>query len=262
MPQLIQHNITAAEAVTYVHKATQPRNMGGLTPTGETWETRYTGTLAQMEELFNAQLATGGQYRQVSCSLTRTEGNMAELVVSSAAFVEPLDPEQPVAGDVGTSETNPTYSYDFAEVTEHILTHPKIVEQNYSPEMLSVMSYIVKGGDWGDWIYADDSGHQIHVTEYFSHNNVPQEILNLLFTPTYLATRTFLTVTYTVGAEAPVSALPEVETIQTPPGPLRTPPGRNWLYKGGSYQVSGDDVQLVQRYALSGPGGWDPNIYS
>lgn len=54
-----------------------------------------------------------------------------------------------------------------------------------------------------------------------------------------------------------------VGTVQSPSGPCPgAPSGYSWLYVGGS--MSGTSGRVTQRreWRLSGPGGWNPQIYS
>ena len=63
--------------------------------------------------------------------------------------------------------------------------------------------------------------------------------------------------------EIPTGALlANVGKIVTPPSPAPTPPsGQNYLMMGVSWTKQAGVVTISEEYQLSGPGGWDPNIY-
>lgn len=66
-----------------------------------------------------------------------------------------------------------------------------------------------------------------------------------------------------VQREIPTSAdLAKVGKITTPPSPAPGPPsGQNYLMMGLSWTKQAGVVTVTEEYQLSGPGGWDPDLY-
>jgi hypothetical protein len=55
----------------------------------------------------------------------------------------------------------------------------------------------------------------------------------------------------------------QVGKIATPAAPAPTPPtGQNYLCIGISWQRQAGVVTIMEDYQLSGPGGWDPDLYA
>jgi hypothetical protein len=55
----------------------------------------------------------------------------------------------------------------------------------------------------------------------------------------------------------------QVGKIAEPGSPAPTPPsGQNYLCIGVSWNKTAGVVTIVEEYQLSGPGGWDQDLYS
>ena len=54
----------------------------------------------------------------------------------------------------------------------------------------------------------------------------------------------------------------DIGKIKTPATPApSSPPGQNYLYVGCTWTKQAGVVTIHEEYQLSGPGGWDPNLY-
>lgn len=244
-----------------------PREMQGRQQAGTSSQQVYSGQWADMSSLMSAQLATGSLAQQVQATLSRQPGGLGQLTITRTDYISATDPggggggSEPSmqAQDVGTSEQNPEYSYEFAEVQEPIMTHPAIAAAGLSQDALSVLAYLSKGGQLTDNIWLS-GGNQLRVNAAIAYYNIPLWLVMLVQIPNYLDVKVTLTASWSVDPTTTVS-IPTALAITTPPGPIQTPLGRNWLYVGGSYQIKGSDCKLVKKYILSGPGGWDSRIY-
>lgn len=243
-----------------------PREMQGRQQAGTSSQQVYSGQWADMTSLMSAQLATGSLAQQVQATLSRQPGGLGQLTITRTDYISATDPgggggSEPSmqAQDVGTSEQNPEYSYEFAEVQEPIMTHPAIAAAGLSQDALSVLAYLAKGGQLTDNIWLS-GGNQLRVNAAIAHYNIPLWLVMLVQIPNYLDVKVTLTASWSVDPTTTVS-IPTALAITQPPGPIQTPLGRNWLYVGGSYQIKGSDCKLVKKYILSGPGGWDSRIY-
>lgn len=263
MSDVITRNINVQEQAAYTRQLTIPRDMQGAVATGETEEWRYTGLMPQLQELFDAKKADGSLSTQVSLTLTRAAGNFGELVVRHSYYTAP-DPEATdhKAKEVGSSRNNPSYDYTISTATESIMLHPLIAEGGLSDDLLTVLAHLTKGGTAQDVLRLSD-GYEHFAGEYILHYAGDQgaKLLSIVATPQWLDIRINLSVTYAVAPDALV-ALPTACQIHSQvPGPLPTPAGRNWLSGPAKNSVQGDKCTVTEEYILSGPGGWDPDIY-
>lgn len=267
------YNIGVREAARYVLSDSKPADMSGYEPTGRTQEWNYTGDFEALKAQFEQMLEGGSKTRQRQCVLTRVEGDMAELVVTEVHYRvaeeegEEGDEEVLHAGDVGTSAANPLYEYSFAETQEPMLTHP-LIGGIYGPrgsapddEVMAALQYLAAGGLDSGIIYQKD-GKQTTVAALLGQKGVTQTVQTMVRTPSYLDVRTRLTVSYEVEPDKVVGEdNMRTYVVKDPPGPVATPAGRDWLFAGGGYRKQGAKVFYSEVYLLSGPLGWDPNIY-
>ena len=271
MMQTKSYNIAVRESARYVLSDSKPADMSGYAPTGRTQEWNFTGDFDNLKLKFEEMLAAGGYGAQRQCTLTRVEGGMAELVVTEVQYSKNEDEEDPeedmTAAGVGSSAANPLYDYAFSEVQEPMLTHPKIGgvwgTKGSAPddEVMSALQYIAAGGLDSGIIYKKD-GKQTTVQALLGQKGVTQTVQSMARTPNYIDVRTRLTVSYEVEPKAGVGDKNmQTYIVKTPPGNVKTPKGRTWLFVGGGYRKQGGKVYYAEIYLLSGPGGWDEDIY-
>jgi hypothetical protein len=61
--------------------------------------------------------------------------------------------------------------------------------------------------------------------------------------------------------DIPPDAIDDIwKIVETVPGKMRTPKGRNWMIQPPGISVRGDAVDLSRNWMLSPPGGWPPII--
>lgn len=283
MANVTHHGSDFSEQVRRVETRVRPAEMTNMTATGDTDEWGYSGTITECQDMAGQVLATAGPTRQVRTTLTRTEGNNAELSVVVAYYRPTAQdasqspgggsasgsgsgsalPALPTAGSWGTSKENPAYEFAATTVQEPIITHPKITQYpgTIDPVSSHCLAYIASGGGPHD---PQTLPNQVQSTAYdWLTQHGYSELLDLVSrSPYYLDAQGTLTVTWQVAPDSPSESFPAVGTIQEPEGPIKVKAPRNWLYTGGTYRSEGKVTSCVKTYRLSGPNGWDPTIYS
>lgn len=260
------YRIDVRESARFVLRDSNPADMSGYRATGRSREWNFTGDFDALSEKFEEMLAAGSYTALRQCVLTRGDGGMAELVVTEAEY-EVADGDDAggseEAGSVGSSASNPLYEYSFAETAEPILTHPQIAGvygDGKDDDVMSALQFVAQGGMDNAIIYLSD-GKQSDVKSFLEKKGVSAKVQQMVRTPSYIDVRTRLTVSYEVDKKASVAELGSTHVVKTPPGPIGTPKGRQWLYVGGGYRKQGDKVYRQEVYLLSGPKGWDADIY-
>lgn len=258
------YNIGVREGARYVLRDAEPADMTGYVPTGRTQEWNYTGDFDALLEVFERELALGSHLARRECTLTRVDGAMAELVVTESVYESVTgdgDGGGEAAGAVGSSAANPVYEYSFSESQEPMITHPHIVETwGADDDVMSALQFLAQGGMDNAIIYLSD-GKQSDVRSFLNSKGVSRVTQRKMRVPSFIDVRTRLTVSWEVDRKAAVSELGSTHVVKTPPGPLETPAGRTWLYIGGGYRKQGEKVWRSEVYLLSGPGGWDEQVY-
>lgn len=260
------YSIDVRESARFVLRDVCPQDMSGYRATGRSREWNFTGDFAALEVKFEEMLAAGTQLAQRQCVLTRVDGGMAELVVTEVVYEEDEgsgDGGSEEAWAVGGSESNPLYEYSFAETAEPILTHPLIAGvygDGKDDDVMSALQFVAQGGMDNAIIYLSD-GKQSDVKSFLEKKGVSAKVKQMVRTPSFIDVRTRLTVSYEVDKKASVTELGSTHVVKTPPGPIGTPTGRQWLYVGGGYRKQGDKVYRQEVYLLSGPKGWDADVY-
>lgn len=244
-----------------MRSATIPVDMQGTAPSGKTEEWKFTGSMEDLEALWSERESYASRLCQVSLSLTRTEGDMGELVVRHSYHLASSDGER-LARDVGSSRDNPSYSYSRNDAQESIMLHPLIADAGLSADVLTVLNHIVKGGTEEDWIWLSDGGqHQCREYLYQQDPVNYGTLLKLAQTPSWLDVRITLRVTYSIPPDTVVEMPTWLKIVDEVPGPMPTPAGRNWLTGPMTWDVEGDQAKVSETYVLSGPHGWDEDIY-
>jgi hypothetical protein len=77
----------------------------------------------------------------------------------------------------------------------------------------------------------------------------------------YLACNQTYRIQYTSSHKLSSGVLNSVGKIATPKGAPSINESRSWLFIGASANEQGDSYNITLEYRLSGPGGWDENIY-
>lgn len=278
---VIRHGTDFSEQVRRVETRVRPAEMTNMTATGDTDECSYGGTMEACQEFVGLMLGTASATAQVRTVLTRTEGGMAE-VSATTTYYKPASQDVSrsrggsggsfsgsgsgvvvlqTAGSWGHSKECPVYEFQASTSQESILTHPKIAQYGemdvYSRYCLA---YLANGGGPDDIIVMPN---QVQTTprDWLSSRGVTELMDLVLRAPQFLDPQGQLSVSWEVAPDSATEAFPQIGTIQAPEGPVQVKPPRNWLFVGGTYKTEGKVTKCVKNYRLSGPNGWDPEIY-
>lgn len=265
---MIKYNIAElVEAETYRWQKTMPAVMT-TAPTGEQETFTFNGTVEQCKARGNTECAGASQSKQVQASVEKVGGDMARLTVVyvyyDAASGEGGEGSSPVAGAAGSSSENPEISVNVVSNQLGILTHPLIANHymaGSAPWMAIKM--FAQGADLNA-TYSIGSGNNVQIyTVAEGLASVSAQVIALVGrAASYYAPTVEMTVSYTVQGEAEIPEVGDFMKIATPEGGATGADGRNWLLAGGGMQIQNGVSKMVKKYLLSGPGGWDPLLYS
>ena len=226
---------------------------GGYTE--ETWE----GTWAEMSAYADRQSAAGGDLWNITATVTRKAGDFAECRVRRQAMdgKEEEEFEMP-----GSTRESPQYSLSVTCVPQPILTHT--LAESYSGETLDALKRLVNGGCMGSLVDVTKDGHPLQQKTIRSilgdDNSKLIEKIKKGVTSFY-SPQIVLQARYKVTDPGTIN-YQKACTIAAPPGPFESPSGKfNWLCMGTSVEGSGKEWQVTDSYMLSGPDGWDEDIY-
>lgn len=276
---LLRHGTTFSEQVRRVETRVRPAEMPNMTATGDTDEFSYAGRIEECQAFVGDVLATASSTAQVRTVLTRSEGGNAEVQATVTYFRSSTQDASrcggsgcgggsesgtrrllPTAGSWGHSKEAPVYEFQPSVSQESILTHPRIVEAALDEYTKFCLAYVANGGGPDDIVMLP--GQIQDTPRNFISSRGASEFLDLVLrAPQYLDPQGTLVVSWEVAPDSPSESFPEVATIQVPEGPIRAKSPRNWLYVGGTYKTEGKVTKCVKNYRLSGPNGWDPEIY-
>lgn len=224
---------------------------GGYTE--ETWE----GSWAEMCAYADREAASGGERWSITATVTRKPGNLAECRIRRQAMDGKEEFEMP-----GSSRSNPQYSLSATSVPQPILTH-KLAE-SYSGEKLDALKRLVNGGCMGTKIDVSKEGQPF--TQKTIQSIIGDDTSKLIEklkkgVTSFNSPQVVVQVRYKVKDPGTVS-YQKCCTIASPPGPFKSPGGNfNWLCLGTSVEGAGREWQVTESYMLSGPDGWDKDIY-
>lgn len=266
-------NITEGlEAQDYTWRNTVPRKMTGVA-TGESETLAFTGSVVAMKSMAEQHLALGSGAMQVTCTVTRAEANMARLEVTRTWYTAEEEEEEeggsgtPQAGTVGSSESNPSISYEYSEVQLPILTHPLVVAEGLadaSAEMIALRMW-ANGADWSQpFVYATSSNAADNeiTTVGAALGGVSSKVVSLVGRQQfYLDVCITCRVQYEIDGSSAAPDMGQIPRIEDPPASPTLAGGRNWLFVGGGCSIEGDRVLVTKNYKASDPGGWNPDSY-
>ena len=265
---MISYNVAdLTEAETYRWQKTRPAVMT-TAPTGEQETFTFNGTIDQCKSRGNAECSAASQSKQVQASVESVGGGFGKLTVVYIYYDESTESgggsSAPVAGAAGSSSSNPEISVNVVSNQLSILTHP-LVANSYSsnsPEWMALKMFS-QGADLNA-TYSIGSGSEMQVyTVGEGLAGVDSAVMFLVGRQSsYYAPSVEMTVSYTVDGEAAIPSVGDFMKISTPEGGAAGADGRNWLLVGGGMQIQNGVSKMVKKYLLSGPGGWDPELYS
>lgn len=250
-----RYNITAQESLEHTRTRTRPVITGqdAYVNGGDTETYHYTGPWSTMLARFNS--LGGTLTRRVEATLTRSaDGNFGELEYTYTSYIPAKDAvnADPDSAMPGSSSGNPCYDLTTSEASAPILTSS--LAANLSDEGARALKMLIDG-------YAP--------TDMFDDERTIEEVAKAadekLFklvnkgVTEYLVQRVTLTARY--KSASPVSG--GGMTVKDPPGPFASVAGndREWLYLGATQNMSNGDIWVTETYKLSGPGGWEDDLY-
>lgn len=261
--------VDGLESSGYTWRKANPANPGGV-PTSEVEMKTYSGHLEHLKnEVAPTFLAAGSATCQVACSLTARGGGMAELTVTRTWYSVAEDEEGGsggnVAGEVGTSSSNPVYSFQVTENRIPILLHPLIQEAGISPSSYQgiALRMLANGADENATFTVGTAENPQPWTVGLALEHVSETVKNLVAgQSTYFSPGLVLEVRWQITGDMEVPQLGGFFKIATPEGGIAAPSGRNWLLAGGGASIENGRVYMSKKYILSEPGGWDETLYS
>ncbi len=272
--------IDGLEASEYSWSKVAPRRVVGV-PTGETETLHYTGVTAALKAKAEDFLAEATEKKQVRCTVTRSEADMAKLTVTRTFYYVTIEggeeegedggegggdtvPQR--AGDVGSSESNPIISFEFNEVQQPIMTHPLVTKFQYSElsDECIALNMLSKGADLEQRFVSSSSGDGAPVVTSvgLALRSVPADVVKLVRSMQfYLDVHITAHLKYEIDADGAVPNFGVVPRIESPPVAIKLGQGRNWLFCGGNITKEGDRIMVTKSYKASESGGWNEDIY-
>ena len=193
---------------------------------------------------------------EVTCTCTRVAADMGELSVAYAEYKVPEGAETENAADALGTKENPMYTYNATAVQEPLLSHPRYLGKISWDDAWVLQQY--SGGAHPD-TELEYNGQRGTLREFCAGlSGAAREVYNF-----YMAQVTHYLEVYaeaTARWKGPALGY-KIMTICTPPGPVVTPEGRNWIFIGEDVEISGGEVWRTAKFKLSGHGGWSEDLY-
>lgn len=259
---IIDFNVSTVESVQKVRRIQRPAPsavVDNYVATGDTLEQRWSGPWSELEEKMLA--LDYSPTRRLSATLTRlADGSLAELSATWSDY-EPAGTGSADGGTdyllPGSSREAPSYSLQVTCVQEPLLTHPKY--ENLEGKALTALKLLMDGTKESDVVSQDESGNPVTLQELLAEVG-NQELVNKIRKGQthYMAPQIAITARYKA------SRIPDTGNafkVSQPPGNFSTPSGCDWLQLVPSIEAHGKEIWVSETYLLSGPGGWDPDIY-
>lgn len=251
---LKQYNIAAREQVEHSRTKQRPVISGqdSYVPGGDTETYRYTGPWAAMLSRFNA--LDGSLTRRLEATLTRSvDGNFGELDYTYTTYIPAkeavnADPESTMPG---SAADNPCYDLTTSEASVPILLSP--LAENLTDEGARALKMLIDGFAPTDMF---DDTQTIEEVAKAANEKLYEKVSKGI--SEYLVQRVTLTARYKSASPVTGGAM----QIKDPPGPFgKAGNGRNWLFLGATQNMSNGEIWVTETYKLSGPGGWDEDLY-
>lgn len=239
---------------------TKPAKMEG-SPAGWASEVSYDGTWDALEEYAENVVAQGSATQQISATLTRKNGGMATLIVRRENYLSPDEEEEEddtTGGESGGTEeeeeAGTEISIEVVAQQESILNHPLFKDLHETSLEMKGLRKLAAGASL-DEIFID-AGQEVTVAEAVANAKGWHLVCKA---SSFYVPHVMVTVTTPAKASGSTS-ISEFFSRSSPPG-ISTPSGYNWMLLGGGKQIVNGKAKVVKKYMLSGPGGWDPEIY-
>lgn len=248
-------NLATNEQVQHTRSRRRPVIVGqdAYVPNGDTETWNYSGPWDDMLRMFEA--LDGTLLRRVEATLTRAaDGEFGELAITYTNYMKQEDALQgdPDGSLPGSSRELPQYELGISEANAPLLTHP--LYASLPQEQLTAAHMYMTGSLESDM-----------VTESKTVGTLLDEMGKLAERirrgqTEYLQQSVTLTAKYRDNAGGAVNITP-FQVVSQVPGGVQGPAGRNWLTYPASRSIQGREVWVGETYKLSGPAGWDEELY-
>lgn len=223
-------------------------------------EETFEGTFEEMCSLADSRAKAGGAMYAVTATVTRKAGGFGECKIKTT----PMDGKgmENIEMAPGSSRSNPCYTLSVTAVPQPILTHK--LADGIEGEKLDAMKALVNGASMGTLIDTSKTGErsvQKTIKEILSDDS--SEIMKKIMkgVTSFYSPSVTLSVRYKVKEPSSINYIDACK-IASPPGPFKTPAGKfNWLSMGTGVEFDGKECVVSDTYVLSGPEGWDKDIY-
>lgn len=224
--------------------------------TGVSESVKYTGTWEEVLAKAADICSLPEDAMEVACTCTRLGAGLGELTVQYTEHRVPVGADGEATEAPLGSKENPQYSFNTTEVAEPLLGHPYFKDQLTEEECWILQQYA--GGAHPDSDQTFGGKTDILSKWCAGLTGKAAELYDFY--------KQGITQYYEVYADATARWKGEPLgyawlTIQNPPGPVKTPEGRNWLYLGEGAEESGGEIWRTARFKLSGAGGWNEKLY-
>lgn len=228
--------------------------------TGQREVIKYTGPWeAILERGVQAVSGTEGAVA-VTVEMERAAGGIGEMTITEETYRKPAAADNGGENgngesNIGTSE-NPEITSSFTVQAEPLLTHPNFKDINDADAWL--LQQVAAGTHPGAHVEYNGKKYVLReACKSLSGSAATVFKLYLKGITQYYEVYGDITVRGT-GGEFPG----EVGHIANPPGNVSAPADRNWLCTGKGKTKQGKEVVYTAQYRLSGPGGWNKDLYS
>lgn len=181
------------------------------------------------------------------------EGDLVAVTLSYES--NDTDASMPGTGD-GPRKPNKKYGGEYSDIEEPLLTNKRYAAVLSDAEKMA-LTEIMNGN-----IYKDEAGKDLWEKAVISERG--KECLAKIRKGTQsVIQQGFIWVEkLTIKSLAELN-LDKIGKIDAPPGGAPTPPGRNYRYMAPRFDPNedGETWAAERRWQLSGPGGWDPQLY-
>lgn len=256
MSAALYRNIALREHCDRTRSLKREAAAGYTEATGVSESVKYTGSWEEVLAKAADICSLPADEMEVACTCTRLGGGLGELSVQYAEFRKPEGSGGESGQAAPGTKENPFYTVSYTTKAESLMLHPRY------------------GGLTEDdrWILRqiENGAHPDSVLEYGSVKGRLRDLIAYMsYTGNQLALKYLAGVTQYLEVYTEATARWKGEdgsypcaTICTPPGPINTPSGRNWLCAGCGMEESGGEIWQTAKFILSGAGGWDSDLYS
>lgn len=228
--------------------------------TGNRETIKYSGRWEEMLAMAETSGVAGTHY-DVTATVTRQEGGMAELQIVRELFHSPDSggdgDEDPNDDEALGSQDDPTYTCTTTQVQEPILAGKEY--EGLSKLERRALKALMDGMDENSPLDDEDAKSGQRTIADCIKSDLAQKAYAFFARGVYyrLVPSTTVTARWTGGANSHHFG----EIVKSTPGGFAAPGDRNFMCTGTSKERSGKKIVHTATFTLSGQGGWDGNLY-